>query len=71
MGGLMLTFAGPWAAFGTAAVIELVAILPLLEVSRPTIVATVPDGAFAFYKRGILLLGSDGWISAVRRGPGV
>lgn len=62
MGGLMLTLAGPWAAFGTAAVIELVAILPLLEVSRPTIVATVPEGAFAFYKRGILLLGSDGWI---------
>jgi len=62
MGGLMLTLAGPWAAFGTAAVIELAAIVPLLEVSKPAVAATVPDGAFAFYKRGILLLGSDGWI---------
>ena len=62
MGGLMLTLAGPWAAFGTAAAIELAAIVPLLDVSKPSIAATVPDGAFAFYKRGIVLLGSDGWI---------
>lgn len=62
MGGLMLTLAGPWAAFGTAAVIELAAIVPLLEVSKPEVAATVPNGAFASYKRGILLLGSDGWI---------
>lgn len=61
-GGLMLTFAGPWAAFGTAAAIELAAIVPLLDLSKPPIAATVPDGAFAFYKRGIVLLGSDGWI---------
>jgi hypothetical protein len=62
MGGLMLTLAGPWVAFGTAAGIELVAIVPLLEVSKPAIAAKVPEGAFAFYKRGILLLASDGWI---------
>jgi MFS transporter, DHA1 family, inner membrane transport protein len=62
MGGLMLTLAGPWAAFGTAAVVELAAVVPLLEVSKPSIAATVPDGAFAFYRRGVLLLGSDGWI---------
>jgi hypothetical protein len=62
MGGIMLTLAGPWAAFGTAGVIELAAIVPLLGVSKPLIAASVPHGAFASYKRGILLLGSDGWI---------
>jgi MFS transporter, DHA1 family, inner membrane transport protein len=62
MGGVMLTLAGSGAAFGTAAAIELAAIVPLLEVSNPSIAATVPEGTFALYKRGIVLLGSDGWI---------
>jgi MFS family permease len=60
--GVMLTVAGPWAAFGVAGVIELAAIVPLLDVLEPPIEPTAPLGAFPFYKRGVLLLGSDGWI---------
>ncbi len=62
MGGVMLTVAGPWAAFGVASVIELAAIIPLLDVIEPPIKLTAPKGAFSFYKRGVLLLGSDGWV---------
>ena len=62
MGGLMLTVAGPWVAFGVAGVISLAAIVPLLDVLEPPIEPIAPLGAFPFYKRGILLLGSDGWI---------
>jgi hypothetical protein len=62
MSGVMLTVAGPWAAFGVAGVIEFAAIVPLLDVIEPQIEPTAPPGAFAFYKRGVLLLGSDGWI---------
>ena len=58
----MLTMAGPWAAFGVAGAIEFVAIVPLLVVIEPPIEPTAPLGAFPFYKRGVLLLGSDGWI---------
>jgi hypothetical protein len=60
--GVMLTVAGPWAAFGAAGAIELGAVVPLVGVVAPPIKSTAPLGAFAFYKRGVLLLGSDGWI---------
>ena len=62
VGGVMLTVAGPWVAFGMAGVIELAAIVPLLDVVEPPIAYSAPLGAFAFYRRGVLLLGSDGWI---------
>src|ERR1700722_10026353 len=45
-----------------AGAIELAAIVPLLGMVEPPIALVAPPGAFAFYKRGILLLGSDGWI---------
>ncbi len=60
--GVMLTVAGPWAAFGTAGVIEFAAIAPLVGVIEPPLAPTAPPGAFPFYQRGVLLLGSDGWI---------
>jgi MFS family permease len=62
MGGILLTVAGPWAAFGAAGAIELAAVVPLIGMVEPPIALVAPPGAFAFYKRGILLLGSDGWI---------
>jgi hypothetical protein len=62
MGGILLTVAGPWAAFGAAGAIELAAVVPLIGMIEPPIALVAPPGAFAFYKRGILLLGSDGWI---------
>jgi len=62
MGGILLTVAGPWAAFGAAGAIELAAVAPLIGMVEPPIALVAPPGAFAFYKRGILLLGSDGWI---------
>jgi len=62
LSGVMLTVAGPWAAFGAAGVIDLAAIAPLLDLREPPIQPTAPLDVFAFYKRGVLLLGSDGWI---------
>jgi hypothetical protein len=65
--GVMLTVAGPWAAFGTAGVIEFAGVVPLIGIAEPPIaLAAAPNGApsqFPFYKRGVLLLGSDGWIA--------
>lgn len=61
-GGLMLTIAGPWAAFGVAALIECAAILPLLGATEPPIAPAVPPGGWPFYRRGMLMLGTDGWI---------
>ncbi len=62
MGGVMLTIAGPWAAFGTAALIECIAIVPLLGVIDPVIAPVSPAGGWPFYRRGLILLGTDGWI---------
>jgi MFS family permease len=62
IGGVLLTVTGPWTAFSVAALIECAAVWPLLGVIEPTIALTVPAGAFQVYKRGALLLGSDGWI---------
>lgn len=62
MGGTMLTIAGPWAAFGAAALIQCAAVLPLFGVLDPAIALKTPPRAFEFYRRGLVLLGSDGWI---------
>ncbi len=61
-GGIMLTIAGPWAAFGAAAVIELAAIVPLRNFTEPSIALIAPKGAFPAARRGTLLLATDGWI---------
>lgn len=60
--GVLLTVAGPGAAFGAAGVIEFAAIAPLIGVSEPPPAPSARPGASFFYKRGVLLLGSDGWI---------
>jgi hypothetical protein len=62
VGGSMLTIAGPWWSFGAAAVVELVAIVPLLDVVEPRIALAAPYPGLALYKRGIALFASDGWI---------
>jgi DHA1 family inner membrane transport protein len=62
VGGITLTIAGPWAAFGAAAIIECAAVVPLTGVTELPIARTVPSRTFQFSKRGMLLLGSDGWI---------
>jgi len=60
--GIMLTVAGPGAAFGAAGVIEFAAIAPLFGMIEPPPAPRTTQDAFFFYKRGALLLGSDGWI---------
>jgi hypothetical protein len=62
LGGIMLTIAGPWAAFGAAGLVECAAIVPLIGVASPQIAIPAPPGGLALYKRGILLLASDGWM---------
>ena len=61
-GGIMLTFSGPWAAFGAAALVEVFAVLPLKGVIEPKIALAAAPGAYSLYRRGIVLLGTDGWI---------
>ena len=62
LGGFMLTAFGPWAAFGTAAAIEIAATLPLLDVAAPRFERVAPRGAYAAARKGILLFCTDGWI---------
>jgi MFS family permease len=62
VGGVMLTVAGPWAAFGLAGLIEFAAVVPLLHVFEPPVEPIASLSAFRAYKRGVLMLGSDGWI---------
>jgi MFS family permease len=47
IGGLLLTIIGPWAAFGTAFLVGLAAILPLLHIDEPQVPRTMPAGAYA------------------------
>src|SRR5476651_2684662 len=63
-GGIMLTSAGPWFAFGAAFAIQIVAIFPLLHVEEPKITQPSPRGAFAAAKIGIQLFFTDGWIES-------
>jgi DHA1 family inner membrane transport protein len=63
-GGVMLTTAGPWLAFGAAFVIQLAAILPLRGVAEPKIQNPAPRGAFAAAKLGIQLFFVDGWMQS-------
>jgi DHA1 family inner membrane transport protein len=62
VGGIMLTIAGPWAAFGAAAAVEGAAIAPLAGVTEPVVARTAPRGIWQYCRRGVLLLGCDGWI---------
>jgi hypothetical protein len=62
VGGVMLTNFGPWVAFGTAASIEVLAILPLLGLNAPAVPRISPRGAYAAARTGVLLFGIDGWI---------
>jgi hypothetical protein len=63
LGGIMLTAAGPWAAFGMAAAIEAAAILPLIGIAEPPIERRPPGGSYAAARNGVLLFATDGWIS--------
>jgi DHA1 family inner membrane transport protein len=61
-GGVLLVSHGPWVAFGTAFLIALVAILPLLRIAEPPIVRATPRGAYDAAKIGVRLYFADGWI---------
>ena len=62
IGGVLLTRAGPWVAFGTATLVALLSILPILRVAEPPIERAVPDGAYAAAKNGAMLYFTDGWM---------
>jgi len=59
----MLTAFGPWVAFGTAAVIEIAAIVPLFGLAEPPFARVAPRGGYAAAKNGFLLFVTDGWIN--------
>ena len=62
IGGLLLTLIGPWAAFGTAFLVGLAAILPLLQIDEPQVPRTMPAGAYAAATNAVRLYFADGWI---------
>jgi MFS transporter, DHA1 family, inner membrane transport protein len=61
-GGVMLAAFGPWPAFLTAFVIEMVAAVPLLYVAEPAVARVAPAGAYAAAKNGFWLFLSGSWI---------
>ncbi len=63
-GGILLSSAGPWFAFGAAFVIQLAAVFPLFGVAEPKIAQPAPPGAIAASKEGIRLFFMDGWIQS-------
>jgi MFS family permease len=63
LGGVMLTAFGPWVAFGTAAAIEIAAIVPLLGLTEPRFARMTPRGGYAAARNGFLLFVTDGWLN--------
>jgi len=62
IGGILLTFFGPWATFGTAFVVGLAAIVPIVGITEPPLARVTPKGAYAAAKIGARLYFADGWI---------
>ncbi len=63
IGGVLLTSAGPWVTFGTAAATEAAAIIPLIGIGEPPVERTPPQGSYVSARKGVLLFITDGWIS--------
>jgi MFS family permease len=62
LGGLLLTTFGPAAAFGTAFLVGLAGILPLLRIDEPRLERAMPEGAYAAAANAVRLYFADGWI---------
>jgi MFS family permease len=62
IGGLLLTMFGPGAAFGTAFLIGLASILPVLHIDEPRVERAMPEGAYAAAANAVRLYFADGWI---------
>lgn len=61
-GGIMLTRFGPWVAFGTASIVQVLAAVPLFAVRQPPLTRRSPRGAYAAAWSGIRLFAADGWM---------
>jgi MFS family permease len=64
LGGIMLAKFGPLAAFGAAAVIEVIAIIPLLRIKDFGNPISLSSKRFSAARPGALLFATDGWIIA-------
>jgi hypothetical protein len=65
VGGILLVSFGPWASFGAAAVTSVVAVVPLLSIREPVVPSAPPFGAFRAVREGILLFGTDGFVTCI------
>jgi hypothetical protein len=65
VGGVLLVAAGPWAAFGAAALISIVAIIPLVSLHEPVVPETAPVEALQAAREGVLLFATDGFVSSI------
>lgn len=62
-GGWAIDHFGAKSTFGVAAIIEMLAILPLLRVPDLPIAEVRPKGAFSAVYRGVFIFMTDGWIA--------
>jgi hypothetical protein len=65
IGGFLLVSIGPWASFGAAAVMSVVAVLPLLSIREPEVPPPPPLDSFWAVRDGILLFATDGFVSCI------
>ncbi len=61
-GGMALTGFGPWAAFGVAALVEILAVLPLRDLPDLAVERATTRDVFASAQPGVFLFLTDGWI---------
>jgi MFS family permease len=64
VGGWALGALGPAPTFGVVAVVQVLAILPLLVAPNPRVVETPPPGGWRAARLAVVLQGADGWFSA-------
>jgi hypothetical protein len=65
IGGFLLVSVGPWASFGAAAVVSVIAVLPLMSIREPDVPPPPPLNSFWAVRDGILLFATDGFVSCI------
>jgi MFS transporter, DHA1 family, inner membrane transport protein len=65
IGGVLFASVGAWASFGGAALVSLIAILPLLSLSEPIVPPAPPKEAFRAVREGVWLFATDGFVTSI------
>jgi MFS family permease len=65
VGGVLFATVGPWASFGGATLVSLVAIVPLLSLNEPKVPPAPPKEAFQVVREGVWLFATDGFVTSI------